>query len=851
MFELTNPQKSIWLMEQFYRETNINNICATLTINKDVDFEKLNKAINIFIQNNKSFGLNFQIKKGSIRQYFTQMEEIQFEVMLLKNKSEVRKEAEKTAEEIFKIDEKRLFKFKLFKLENNYGGFIILTHHIISDAATMSIIGREIVEIYTKLIDGEEISPKEYSYEQFINDEKDYLQSQKFLKDKQYWTEMFNTVPEVATIPSSKNTLQSSFTGKSTRKQFIINNNLLMKIIKFCNQNKVSNFNFFMAVYAIYLGRISNLEDFVIGTPILNRANFKEKHTTGMFINTAPLRIKIENNVSFIDFVKSIAQDSLAMFRHQKYPYQMLLEELRKKDSSLPLLYDVMLSYQITKANDRNSEIPYEVEWIPSTTISNSIYIHLHDNDDEGTLNIDYDYQVEKYEEQDIENMHERILYIIDQILKNENCPLHDIEIVTEREKNILLYEFNNTKSEYEKDKTVAELFEEQVNRTPDDIAVVYGNQQITYKELNERANSFAHYLSKQGVKKQDIIPVLLNRDINLIISMISIIKIGAIYLPISLENPKERIEYIIKDCESKIIVTNKINNMQFEGINPIYVEKFQYEKYSRENIKIKNNARDIIYIIYTSGSTGKPKGVKITNKNLHNFINAFTQYFGGVSNKDSCLSSTNIGFDVNIFEIFIALLNGAKLYLYQDNSISDIFEYCNNIIKNKITLLYIPPNILESVYNILSKQKNINMSKLLIGVEPIKSDIIKKYYKLNPYMKIVNAYGPTETTICATANPLGKQMLDKYNIIPIGRPIKNLKVLILDKNLQLVPIGTKGELYITGDGVGEGYLNNKEKNDQSFVQIYKFLGSQIAYKTGDLVKWNQDGTISFIRKRR
>ena len=393
-----------------------------MTINKDVDIKKLNKAINKFVQNNKSFGLNFKIEDGKIKQYFTELKDIEFECFYLKDKEKARQLAKETAEELFDIEGKRLFIFKLYKLENGNGGFVVMTHHLIADAGTMSILAKEITDNYYKLISGEEIKPTEYSYEQYIYDEKEYFESQKFIKGKQYWLENFSTIPEVATIPVTEENLKGDLFGKSQREEFIINVELLRKISQFCNQNKISNFNFFMAVYSIYLSRVSNLKDFVIGTPILNRTNFREKNTTGMFINTAPLRIKIEESADFRSIIKSIAQSSMAMLRYQKYSYQMLLEDLRKKDNSIPHLYDIMLSYQVTKANDKTSEIPYEVEWIPSTTISNSIYIHLHDNNDDGKLNIAYDYQIEKYTKQDILNIHNRILHIIEQVLKYENC---------------------------------------------------------------------------------------------------------------------------------------------------------------------------------------------------------------------------------------------------------------------------------------------------------------------------------------------------------------------------------------------------------------------------------------------
>lgn len=847
VYGLTNPQKSIWDTEQYYKGTNINNIVGTLIIKENVDVERLNKAINIFIKNNKSFALKFKMQNGNLVQYFSILQETKFEILKLKDEEEVRKVAKEISKEVFEIEENKLFKFKIVKLGNGYGGFIVMTHHIISDAGTFSLIGTEVVDIYTKLGKGEEIEQKEYSYEDYIKDEEEYEKSSKFIKDQEYWEELYNTIPEVATIPSIQHKNNAQLTGKALREEFIVTQEILENISIFCRKYKISNFNFFMAVYAIYLSRVSNLKDFVIGTPILNRTNFKEKHTTGMFINTAPLRIKIEENVDFITFAKQIAQSSLSMLRYQKYPYQKLLENLRKKDNSIPTLFDVMLSYQITKANDKTLEFPYEVEWLPVDTISNGIYIHLHDNNDDGTLNIAYDYQIEKYTKEDVENIHRRILYIIDQILQKEDSLEQHIEIITEEEKYKILNEFNNTYSEYPKNKSVIKLFEEQVEKTPNNIAVVCDGKTLTYKQLNEKANGLANYLMEQGIKKGDVISILLNRSIELIISMLAVIKCGAIYLPISTEFPKERIEYILQDSKAKILLTTNREKENYTEIKKVLVDEFEYKNYAQKNIKIDIKPEDTIYIIYTSGSTGKPKGVKIANRNLNNFINAFTKYFGGISKEDKCLATTNITFDVSIFEFFMPILNGATLYLYEENSITDIFKFCKNIEENKITLLYIPPNILEDTYTILSQRKETSISKILIGVEPIKSSTMKKYYTLNPNLKIVNAYGPTETTICATANVLNKENIDYYNIIPIGKPLYNNKLLVLDEKLRIVPIGIKGELYILGDGVGNGYLNNKEKTEQSFITLNTYEKGQVAYKTGDLAMWNKDGTISFI----
>lgn len=849
-YDLTNPQKSIWSMEEYYKGTNINNIGGTLTIKQDVDIDVLNKALNIFIKNNKSFGLNFKQDGEKIVQYFTQSEYVEHEVIKLKDYKSLYDFSHNFTQHVFDINDKKLYIFKLFKLDNGYGGVIGLLHHIISDAATFGIMAKEIVEIYKSLLENTEIEDKTFSYLDYIESEKKYMSSSKLKKDEEYWNNLYSSIPEVASIPSISSKSCTHITGLSKRKEYLLTSDLLDKITSFCKKNKVSNFNFFMAIYSIYLSRVSGLRDFVIGTPILNRTNFEEKHTTGMFINTAALRINISDNLDFLTFIKQIATSSLSMLRYQKYPYNMLLQNLRKKEGTIPTLYDVMLSYQITKSLDKTVGIPYEVEWQPASTISSGIYIHLHDNNDTGTLSIAYDYQVEKYDQKDIENMHNRVLYMIDQVLLNENCLEQDIEITTEEEKDIIFTQFNNTKLDYSQDKTIIDLFENQVNKTPNDIALIFEDTSLTYKELNEKANFVAQKLIDNNIKPKDVVGVFLPRSLNLIISIFAILKCGATYMPLYTGLPDDRIDYMLKNSNTKLVLTNSTFQNRLGSIahiklsDNLVIDNFQnFTSYS-------STPSDIAYIIYTSGSTGKPKGVQITNKCLNNFVSSFDTYFSNVTNKDTFLSSTSISFDVSIFEIFVPLLNGASLVLYHNELIQDILDYCDTIVKYGITGLYIPPNILEEVYTLLNSKNNLKIDKLLVGVEAIKKETLDKYFLLNPNMHIVNGYGPTETTICCTALPYTKNLKFNTDIVPIGKPLHNDHIYILDTNKKLLPVGIAGELYVTGDGIGAGYINNEEETAKNYISNTFDSSSEKMYKTGDIGKWNEDGTISLSGRK-
>jgi amino acid adenylation domain-containing protein len=569
----------------------------------------------------------------------------------------------------------------------------------------------------------------------------------------------------------------------------------------------------------------------------LNRTNFKEKHTTGMFINTAALRIKIEENIKFTDFVKNIAQSSLSMLRYQKYPYEMLLENLRKKQSNLPTLYDVMLSYQITKANDRNLEIPYEVEWVPTSTISNGMYIHLHDNNDDESLNIAYDYQIEKYDIQDIDNMHKRILHIIEQVLENENCLERDIEIVTEEEKNRILNEFNATYVDYPKDKTIAQLFEEQVEKTPDNIAVVCGDKKVTYRELNEKANSLAQELLDNEIKAGDTIAIRLNRSIDMIISIFACVKAEITYTLIENTLPKERVQYILKDSNSKAIITiNELNKEKFE-VKTILLDTINIKE-NKININ-RSNYNERLCIIYTSGSTGNPKGVLLRQRGFNNLVVAMKDAMN-LEICNSFISHASVSFDMFAFELYCSVLNGKTLYLTSDLEQKDPISISNIIIKNNIDFLLTTPSKIELILSNDGISECLsNIKVFLLGGEVFTSSL---YNRMRAKTKgnIYNGYGPTEITACCSI-----KKVEKPTNINIGKPVNNAQIYILDSELTLAPIGIVGELCVAGDGLAEGYINNKERTEKSFINV-KGLDKKV-YRTGDLARYNNDGEIEYI----
>lgn len=852
IYDLTNPQKSILLTEEFYKGTNVNNICGTAIIENELNFELLQKAIYIFIKNNDSFSLKLTLNNNEAKQYLDDNGNINIPIIDINSKDELTALEHKVMNKVFDIYNDYLFSFTIFRFKNNTGGFIANVHHLIGDSWTLGILANEIVRIYSCIINGENVEQNsDFSYINYINSEKDYLESDKFKKDKEYWNNVFSTIPEQASIPSSKLNISSDdFSCVANRSIFNIDKTIIDRINKFCKSINISIFNFFMAVYSIYISRVSGLSDFVIGTPILNRTNFKEKRTTGMFINTSPLRILIDDNIDFSTFASNIAKDSLSMLRHQKYYYQSILEDLRKREPNLPNLYNILISYQITKANVEKG-LTYTTCWNFNGSCADDIDIHLFDLNDSGSINIAYDYKVSKYEDVDISNFHNRVLYIIEQILSNANINVKDIEIVTEKEKDIILNKFNNTLKDFTFKNNIIEIIKDIAIKNPDKVAIEDENTSITYGELVNRVNKVSNYLiTKNNLNQNSNIGIFTYRNIDTIIGILAIININCTYVPIDPEYPVDRINYMIEQSKiTTILSTNSAckNLVKFDFLNFIPIDSTIYMDYSNIcNTTFNYNNNNNLYIIFTSGSTGKPKGVTITNKNMMNLIFS-EKYCSNIfsnNNNHKILQFATMSFDVSYQEIFSSLLTASTLVLITDEERKNISKLSNYIISKNIDTLFIPPAYLrllvenpETIEKFSKCVKNI----ITAGEALLITNGINQL--LEHGIKIHNHYGPAETHVATTYT------LDKPQTavnVPIGYPIANTSIYILDSANHLCPSNVKGQIAISGACVGNGYVNRADLTEQRFIADPFKPGNKM-YLTGDLGFYDNSGCIHYI----
>lgn len=809
LFNLTDQQENVWNSEMFYSGTNINSIGGYILIKEKVDLKLLEKAANIYIEKNEITNYQFDLKDGNPIQYLQDYIPFKLKPVSLDSTYDLDKLTTKIVDEPFKIINSNLYKFKLFTLPDGTGGIIAVFHHLIADAWSLSLFISEFTDIYYNLLKGNNEFNSYPAYSEYISSCESYENSSRFTKDKNYWDSVFASNPTLTYI-SKKRDITSS---NSSRTICSFEDSFYTKILEYCKDHKCSVYTFFMAIFSIYLAKINSASSAILGTPVLNRSNFKEKNTSGMFVSTVPFKIDIDSNISFEDFLSNVSLNQSAIFRHQKYPYLKLLSDIKSKYDISENLYDFVLSYQNARDNRASSDIDYISTWEPVSNIAESIEAHFYDMDGTGKANIYYYYQNEKFSSNDIELLHSRIINMCIQAL--DNPLIKDISIVTKQDLDFI-NDFNSTDFAYNKKETLVDIFEKHVKNVPDKKAIIFKDKYITYKELDENSNKLANYLLDKGVCKDDVIGIMFNRSLDILISIWGVLKTGASYMLIDPNLPEDRINHMLKTANAKFVITNLF-------INYDYITLDASNEFSSNLPKVKDSNNDRFCIIFTSGSTGTPKGVQLKRLGVINLLNSFREILK-TSNCNNFLSTSTVSFDMFIVENFISILDG-KTVILADEDEQKIPSFTSKLIKehnvdfilstpSKISLLLEEPDCLK------------NVKVIQLGGEVFKYSL---YKRLKEYTNadIHNGYGPSECTACAS----NKLVTDEN--ITIGSPYLNTKIYIMNSDGNVLPAGIQGEIVIKGDGVGIGYLGKP-----NFDGIYH---------TGDVGKLSSNGELIYL----
>lgn len=838
LYNLSNPQKSIWLTEQFCSNTSINNLGGYVLIHEVVNFKILEKALNEYIRINEATRFQIKLVNDEPMQYIKKYQFFTIKIDDLENEEELNNWNEKIIHVPFSIIDSPLYSITMFRFKDGRGGFNATLHHLVTDAWGMSLLISEVMEIYSKLLHEEEILLTTPNYSEFLISEKEYLNSPKFEKDKEFWNGLFDSTPEITSITSTKENYSNTV---AKRDSFILDSTILKKITEFCKNLNCSVYTFFMAIYSIYLSKLNSTNTPMIGTPVLNRTNFKEKHTSGMFISTVPFKVNIKTENTFEEFLKNVSMMQLSIFRHQKYPYDTLLEDLKKKYNFTENLYDVVLSYQNARDNKESCDVKYSSNWLFSGYSTEALQIHFYDMDNTGDLTIYYAYQIEKFSQDEIKMLHNRIMHMVEQVINKPSIAIKDIEIVTPSEKQLLLQDFHQNTFYYDETKSLITIFEEQVSANSTYPAIIFEGKKISYQELNKRANQFAYHLLSKNVKPNEVIGIMLPRGFDLLIAILAVLKTGAGYMLIDPSLPEDRINYMLKNSNSPLLITNA--NFSIDFRQELFMEMEDLSQYSDKNPIVHSSNEDIFCVIYTSGSTGTPKGVTLKKSGILNLVYSHQQILD-TNQCDYFLSTSTVAFDMFIVENFTALLSGKTVVLANEEEQRIPIFMSQLIKKNHVDfILSTPSKISLLLLNEETSSCLQSVKVLQLGGEVFSQKLYEKLSHYATNARIFNGYGPSECSACSSM----KEIIPNEKIT-IGKPFLNTNIYILNQEENLLPIGYVGEICISGNGVGKGYIGNPELTAKVFVPNPFKNGTM--YKTGDMGKILPNGEIEYIGRK-
>ena len=834
-YELSHPQKRIWYIDKINSTSPLHNIGGSLIINGCIDIEIMRKAINIIIEKNDGMRLRFVEIDDKPMQYINEFHEQNIEFFDFSKCSEPESEYNKWSVKVFQqsfdlhLDD--LFYFAIYKMNEKKYGILFKVHHIISDGWSTAIVQSQLCEIYSRLVKGEHIEfEKNCSYIDFIQDEAIYIDSEKFIKNKFFWVEKLKNPPNDFLYNSS-----SSVDGM--RSEVDIDAELSNDLKCFIQSKKCSLNTFFIAAMIIYIYKTTGKQDIVLGTAVFNRMNKAQRSMIGMFTSTMPLRFFLNTEVLVEDLIIQLSGELKRCFFNQRYPYNLLVKDLELSKSGHDSLFKTTVNYYNMEMHCKMDNLNVTVDEHYNDSQSYSLQLIVKEFK-EDHITLSFDYKIHEYTDLEIESMQKAIVYIAEQV-KNEKLAVKDIKLLREEETKFKVYEFNATQRDYPY-KTVHELFENQVIRSPDKTALEFKGFELTYKELNEKANQLANFLIENGIGEQSIIAILETHSPELVVSILGILKAGGAYLPIDPNYPAGRINYMLKDSGSKILLTNfETNTITFDG-KIININEQDFSSYSIENLIYRRDMDDLAYIIYTSGSTGMPKGTMIKNKGLTNYIWWASKTYFDTSNEAMALYSS-IAFDLTVTSVFAPLVSGNKIVIY-DNDEAEFVLY-KILRENKATVIKLTPAHLDLLKSV--DYSNSSAKRLIVGGDDLKVSLAKEITDRFGSIEIYNEYGPTETVVGCMIHKFDKEN-DMGLSVPIGCPIDNVQVYILSDELDLIPAGLPGEIYISGDGVAAGYLNNEELTKEKFIDN-PFVAGQKMYKTGDVARYLKNGLIEYL----
>ncbi|MEI2459955.1 amino acid adenylation domain-containing protein [Bacillus subtilis] len=840
----------MWFTELLEPDTSICNLTACVKFKGNIELDTLEGALNHSISRNDA--IRFQLLEGEElepRLHLTEYKYYPLRIIDFSNVEmiEIEQWIQDQASIPFELFNSPLYQFYLLRIDSHEVWLFAKFHHIIMDGISLNVMGNQIIDLYQKIKKKDPLPDQpEPSYLSYIEKESQYLQSPRFAKDRLFWTQTFEHPLEYHSL-ADQTSLQKQSTSAS-RDTIILSPDLEQTIRIFCEEHKINIISLFMASFYICISRITSKKDLAIGTYYGNRGSKAEKEMLGMFVSSLPIRITVDPDTDFLSFVRTIGREQLSVMRHQRFPYNLLVNELRNEQKDLHNLIGISMQYQPLQWHNAD-DFDYETALYFSGYTANELSVQIQERIDNGTIQLNFDYQNTLFSLEDIKRIQSHLLTILENALQHPHSFIRELDMTNTREKQKLLYEFNKTEAVSPKAFTLHELFERQAAFTPERLAIRFSGGSLTYAELDMYASRLAAHLTARGVTNESIVGVLSERSPDMLIAVLAVLKAGGAYLPLDPAYPKERLSYMLKDSGASLLLTQPgCSAPNFSGemleVDMTSLEREEVKRYVSASV----SDGSLAYVIYTSGSTGQPKGVAVEHRQAVSFLTGM-QYQFPLSEDDIVMVKTSFSFDASVWQLFWWALSGASAYLLPPGWEKDPALIVQAIHQENVTTAHFIPAMLNSFLDqaeMLALGDGTNLKRVFAGGEPLAPRTAARFASILPQVSLIHGYGPTEATVDAAFYVLDPERDRDRLRIPIGKPVPGARLYVLDPHLAVQPSGVAGELYIAGAGVARGYLNRPALTEERFLKDPFYPGERM-YKTGDVARWLPDGNIEFL----
>jgi aspartate racemase len=868
---LSFSQQRLWFLEKFEPNGSTYCIASVYRLTNTLNVSALEQSLNELVRRHEILRTTFPTVDGQPVQVISP--ETRFTLPLInllelppnQREAEARRQATQEAQHPFDLDQGLLFRAKLLRLTEQEHILLLNMHHIISDGWSFDVSFRELAALYEAFANNKPSPlPKlPIQYADFAVWQRDWFQGDVIKSQIDYWRQQLSGELSVLQLPTDYPRPPVK-TSQGTHQSLELPQDLTKALKALSQQEGVTLFMTLLATFQTLLSRYSAQSDIVVGTPIANRNQVETERLIGFFVNTLVLRTDLSGNPSFRELLGRVREVALEAYAHQDLPFEKLLEELQpERDQSRTPLFQVMFVFQ--KASRQALELPGLTVTplkVHTGTAKFDLTLELQEMSEE--IRGQFEYNTDLFDSRTIAQMACHFQTLLEGIVADPEQCLSNLPLLTLTEQHQLLVEWNDTQADYPNNTCIHQLFEAQVEQTPYAVAVVFENKQLTYQELNTRANQLAHHLQKLGVKPEVTVGICVERSLEMLVALLGILKAGGAYVPLDPTYPTERLAFMLCDIQVSVLLTQQQFIEKLPSHSPQVVcldtDWEVINQNSQENPTSCVTADNLAYVMYTSGSTGKPKGVSVIHRGVVRLVKE-TNY-ANLTTEEVFLQLAPISFDASTFEIWGCLLNGAKLVIMPPHTPS--LEELGQVIQQyKITTLWLT----ASLFHLMVDERLEDLKplrQLLAGGDVLSIPHVQKFLQKIGDCKLINAYGPTENTTFTCCYPITE--LDQLgNSVPIGRPITNTQVYLLDSHLQPVPIGVPGELYIGGDGLARGYLNRPDLTEEKFIpnpfprskgagntrskgaKEEQSSNPESFYKTGDLARYRPDGNIEFL----